>query len=73
MLIDKDINGIRFVADKSEDVHSATIGVWVKAGSVYEDEANNGISHFIEHMLFKGTKTETISKYRRISTISAGR
>ena len=35
MLIDKDINGIRFVADKSEDVHSATIGVWVKAGSVY--------------------------------------
>ena len=64
MLIDKDINGIRFVADKSEDVLSATIGVWVKAGSVYEDEANNGISHFIEHMLFKGTKNRN---YKQIA------
>ena len=64
MLIDKDINGIRFVADKSEDVHSATIGVWVKAGCVYEDEANNGISHFIEHMLFKGTKNRN---YKQIA------
>lgn len=55
MIIDKKIGGIRLVADKTSDVRSATLGVWIKAGSVFEQDENNGISHFIEHMLFKGT------------------
>jgi predicted Zn-dependent peptidase len=40
-------------------VRSVTIGIWILTGSRYETETNNGISHFIEHMLFKGTKTRS--------------
>lgn len=49
-------NGVRVVVEKLKEVHSATIGIWVKAGSVNEMPETNGISHFIEHMLFKGTE-----------------
>ncbi|MDD3839257.1 MAG: pitrilysin family protein [Clostridia bacterium] len=48
-------NGITLVAEKIEHFRSVSIGVWVKAGSCYENQYNNGISHFIEHMIFKGT------------------
>ncbi|MCD6435686.1 MAG: insulinase family protein, partial [Clostridiales bacterium] len=37
--------------------HSVTIGFFIKAGTAYEENYNSGISHIIEHMLFKGTKT----------------
>ena len=52
-------NGIRVIAEKVPFFHSASVGVWIKAGSRYESAVENGISHFIEHMLFKGTKTRT--------------
>ncbi len=52
-------NGIPVVFDLMYDVHSAAVGVWVKIGSRDESEDKNGISHFIEHMFFKGTKTRT--------------
>lgn len=45
--------------EKIPYVQSAAVGIWVKAGSVDEDETNNGISHYIEHMLFKGTQSRT--------------
>lgn len=48
-------NGMRIVAEKIEYVKSASIGIWVKVGSNNEDNETNGLSHFIEHMLFKGT------------------
>ncbi len=64
MLIDKRIKGIRFVADKRDDVRSVTLGVWIKAGSVFENDDNNGISHYIEHMLFKGTENRS---YKQIA------
>lgn len=48
-------NGMRIVAEKIEYVKSASIGIWVKVGSNNEDDETNGLSHFIEHMLFKGT------------------
>ena len=48
-------NGIRAVIENIPYLHSASIGVWVLAGSRYERAEENGISHFIEHMLFKGT------------------
>lgn len=35
---------------------TATVGVWIDAGSRYENAANNGTAHFLEHMAFKGTK-----------------
>ena len=52
-------NGLRIVGEKRNDVHSFTLSVWVKAGSCNETPEINGISHFIEHMLFKGTEKRT--------------
>ncbi|MDQ2085848.1 pitrilysin family protein [Herbivorax sp. ANBcel31] len=49
-------NGLRIVYEKIPHVRSVSTGIWVGAGSKGESIANNGISHFIEHMLFKGTK-----------------
>ena len=49
-------NGIRVVAEKIDYLKSISIGVWVGSGSRYESREVNGISHFIEHMLFKGTQ-----------------
>ncbi len=53
------INGIRVVTEEITYVNSVSIGIWVKVGSRYESFENNGISHFIEHMLFKGTKNRS--------------
>ncbi|MFZ5353770.1 MAG: M16 family metallopeptidase [Bacillota bacterium] len=52
-------NGIRIVMEPIKYVNSISIGIWVKVGSRYEDAHNNGVSHFIEHLLFKGTKNRT--------------
>ncbi|MCF6093182.1 insulinase family protein [Microaerobacter geothermalis] len=51
-------NGVRIIIEKMPSVRSVSLGVWVGTGSKYETEKNNGISHFIEHMLFKGTQTK---------------
>jgi len=52
-------NGIRVITEKIAGAHSVTVGFWVENGSRHEDESLNGISHFIEHMLFKGTGRRT--------------
>ncbi len=52
-------NGITIVHEYLPDVHSATIMILVKAGPHLEEKTTIGISHFIEHMLFKGTKTRS--------------
>lgn len=52
-------NKLRVVSEKIDSVRSISLGVWVDVGSRDEDKAENGISHFIEHMLFKGTKKRT--------------
>lgn len=52
-------NGLRVVSEKIPYVKSVSIGIWVGAGSRNETNSNNGISHFIEHMLFKGTEKRT--------------
>jgi predicted Zn-dependent peptidase len=49
-------NGLRVVIEPIPTVRSVSFGVWVKAGSRTEQQAVNGISHFIEHMMFKGSK-----------------
>ena len=48
-------NGIRVISESIPHLHSVSIGVWVATGSRHEGESERGISHFIEHMLFKGT------------------
>jgi predicted Zn-dependent peptidase len=50
-------NGITVVMETMPYLRSAALGIWVKVGSSNENEKNNGISHIIEHMLFKGTTT----------------
>ena len=49
-------NGVRVYGEYLPDMRSVTIGIWAKAGSVMETQEQNGISHYIEHMLFKGTE-----------------
>ncbi|NLW39390.1 MAG: insulinase family protein [Tissierellia bacterium] len=52
-------NGIKVVMEKIPIAKSVSIGVFVNAGIIKEDKQINGISHFIEHMLFKGTKNRS--------------
>ena len=49
-------NGIRIITETVDYVQSMSMGVWVGVGSRYEERYENGITHFIEHMLFKGTE-----------------
>ena len=52
-------NGLRVVGEKLTHVRSCTVGVWVKVGSMNEMPEENGMSHFIEHMVFKGTRNRS--------------
>jgi len=52
-------NNIPVVLESMHDVRSICIGIWVKVGSRNEQPDKNGISHFLEHMFFKGTQTRT--------------
>ncbi|MFT9597104.1 M16 family metallopeptidase [Mesobacillus sp.] len=52
-------NGVRIVLEQIPTVRSVAIGVWIGTGSRNENPENNGISHFLEHMFFKGTKTRS--------------
>ena len=52
-------NGIRVITDSAETAESVSLGVWVSVGARYETKENNGISHLLEHMAFKGTTTRT--------------
>lgn len=50
-------SGVRLILNSMDSVRSVSIGIWCNNGSVNENDDEQGISHFIEHMLFKGTKT----------------
>ena len=52
-------NGLRIVAQPMDSLRSVSVGVWVRSGSLKEKEQEAGISHFIEHMLFKGTSSRS--------------
>lgn len=52
-------NGIRIVTKKMPHVRSTSMGVWLNVGARDESEAESGLSHFIEHMIFKGTAKRT--------------
>ncbi|WP_158737735.1 pitrilysin family protein [Alteribacillus sp. YIM 98480] len=52
-------NGLRIVTEHISSVRSITMGIWVGTGSRYESQTENGISHFLEHMFFKGTAERT--------------
>lgn len=52
-------NGLRIVTEHIESVKSISVGIWVKTGSRNETEEQGGVTHFLEHMLFKGTDSRT--------------
>ncbi|HPO04664.1 MAG TPA: pitrilysin family protein [Bacillota bacterium] len=63
MIINRTLNnGIRVVMESLPFVQSVSVGIWVRAGSVDELPVYSGISHLIEHMLFKGTKSRSAKK-----------
>ncbi|MFQ5663545.1 MAG: M16 family metallopeptidase [Terriglobia bacterium] len=58
-------NGLTIVTEEMPQVRTVTVGIWVKSGSRIEPSALNGISHFIEHMVFKGTAHRSAEEIAR--------
>jgi predicted Zn-dependent peptidase len=58
-------NGLTLITEQMEHIRSISIGIWIKTGSRDEDPQWNGISHFIEHMVFKGTRNRTAEDIAR--------
>src|SRR5512144_1857571 len=55
-------NGLTLITETMPALRSVAIGVWVRKGSRHEPKEQSGISHFIEHMVFKGTKTRSAER-----------
>ncbi|HEV8596941.1 MAG TPA: pitrilysin family protein [Candidatus Dormibacteraeota bacterium] len=58
-------NGIRVLTERMPHVRSVAVGVWVETGSRHEPEPRGGVSHLIEHLVFKGTATRTAEDIAR--------
>src|SRR5271166_3304206 len=58
-------NGVRVISEEMSHVRSVSLGVWIRTGSRRETSEENGVSHFIEHMLFKGTKNRSAEDIAR--------
>ena len=58
-------NGLTVLTERMEHVRSVAMGVWIKSGSRCEPADTNGISHFVEHMLFKGTRSRSAQHIAR--------
>jgi predicted Zn-dependent peptidase len=58
-------NGIRVITERMPHVRSVAVGVWVETGSRHEPEERGGMSHLIEHLVFKGTATRTAEDIAR--------
>ena len=52
-------NGLRVITSTRPDIQTVSLGIWVHTGAACETEDTNGISHLLEHMVFKGTPTRT--------------
>ena len=52
-------NGLRIVSERRPDLETVAVGLWTNVGARHETKKLNGISHFLEHMLFKGTERRT--------------
>ena len=58
-------NGLEIVAERNGEMHSVALGYFVKTGARDETDPIAGVSHFLEHMLFKGTPTRTADDVNR--------
>lgn len=57
-------NGLRIIAHNMSDRASVALGIWIKVGGRYESQDSKGISHFLEHLLFKGSKKYSCRKIK---------
>eukprot|EP00879_Flechtneria_rotunda_P000964 GHRR01001097.1.p1 GENE.GHRR01001097.1~~GHRR01001097.1.p1 ORF type:complete len:500 (+),score=170.79 GHRR01001097.1:81-1580(+) len=53
-------NGLRVATEANPYAETATVGIWINSGSRFETDENNGTAHFLEHILFKGTKNRSV-------------
>ncbi len=58
-------NGLTIITEQMDHIRSVSLGIWVKSGSRHEEALVNGISHFIEHMVFKGTTSRSAEDIAR--------
>jgi predicted Zn-dependent peptidase len=66
-------NGMRVVTEHMPNVRSVSVGIWIGTGSREESPQDTGISHFIEHMVFKGTKNRSAEQIARsVDSIGGG-
>ena len=67
MFYDKTVldNGMTVITERMDTVRSVALGIWFAVGSRDETPAEAGMSHFIEHMMFKGTPTRTAAEISR--------
>ena len=66
-------NGLRVVTERMQHVRSISVGIWIGTGSREESAAESGISHFIEHMVFKGSKNRSAEQIARsVDSIGGG-
>src|SRR5579872_6171444 len=66
-------NGVRIITEHMPHVRSVSLGIWIGTGSRRETSQENGISHFIEHMVFKGTKNRSAEDIARsVDSIGGG-
>src|ERR1700694_4062151 len=65
-------NGIRIISEAMPHVRDVCVGIWIGTGARHETAKMNGISHFIEHMLFKGSKNRTAEEIARVVDSSGG-
>jgi predicted Zn-dependent peptidase len=66
-------NGLRVVTERMQHVRSISVGIWIATGSRQESPEQSGISHFIEHMVFKGSKKRSAEQIARaVDSIGGG-
>src|SRR5579871_4127591 len=66
-------NGVRVITERMRNVRSVSVGVWIGTGSREEEPHETGLSHFIEHMVFKGTKNRSAEQIARtVDSIGGG-
>ncbi len=65
-------NGIPVLTELMPSLRSVSVGIWIRAGSFTENEDQNGLSHFMEHMAFKGTKTHTAREMAELADCTGG-
>ena len=59
-------NNLRIVLNRMPRMQSVALGIWIGVGGRYENEKNKGISHFLEHILFKGSSRYNIKEIKGI-------